>query len=141
VKKNSVPLDHFPGAAAARVARSFGGQPDDWVFVENATAGLNAIVASMVFQPGDEIADPSKAWPAGRRTVEVGTLVVNKVIGEPDGPCRDINFDPTVLPRGMRVSDDPFPAARSSTYARSYDLRTSEAKDYPRTVGAGSTRP
>lgn len=94
-----------------------------------------------VAEPGDDTADPSKAWPASRRTVEVGTLVVNKVIGEPDGPCRDINFDPTVLPRGMSVSDDPFPAARSSAYARSYDLRTSEAKDYPRAAGAGSTKP
>jgi catalase len=33
----------------------------------------------------------------------------------------------------MRTSDDPFPAARSSIYAKSYDLRTAEAKDYPRT--------
>ncbi len=73
--------------------------------------------------------------------MEVGTLVVNKVIAEPNGPCRDINFDPTVLPRGMRVSDDPFPAARSSAYARSYDLRTSEAKDYPRTASAGNNKP
>ncbi len=48
-----------------------------------------------------------------------------------DGPCRDINFDPTILPDGIEVSDDPFPAARSSAYAKSYDLRTSEVKDYP----------
>ena len=41
---------------------------------------------------------------------------------ERDGPCRDINFDPTVLPFGMQTSDDPFPAARSAAYARSYDL-------------------
>lgn len=94
-----------------------------------------------VAEPGDVTADPSKAWPAGRRTVEVGTLVVKRVEAEPDGPCRDINFDPAVLPRGMSVSDDPFPAARSSAYARSYDLRTSEAKDYPRTATAGSAKP
>ena len=55
-----------------------------------------------------------------------------------DGPCRDINFDPTVLPSGIRTSDDPFPAARSAAYARSYDLRTSEAKDYPRTPPGAS---
>lgn len=94
-----------------------------------------------VAEPGDDTADPTKAWPQGRRAVEVGTLVVTKVIAEPDGPCRDVNFDPTVLPRGMSVSDDPFPAARSSAYARSYDLRTSEAKDYPRTATAGSAKP
>jgi catalase len=87
-----------------------------------------------VANPGDQTADPSKAWPADRRTVEVGTLVVQQIEAEADGPCRDINFDPTVLPSGMRTSDDPFPAARSSAYRRSYDLRTAEAKDYPRTA-------
>ena len=86
-----------------------------------------------VANPGDPTADPTEAWPANRRSIEVGTLVVQHVQAERDGPCRDINFDPTVLPFGIRTSDDPFPAARSAAYARSYDLRTAEAKDYPRT--------
>jgi catalase len=68
--------------------------------------------------------------------VQVGTLVVQRIEQERDGPCRDINFDPTVLPRGIRVSDDPFPAARSSVYRKSYDLRAAEAGDYPRTEAA-----
>ena len=87
-----------------------------------------------VANPGDPTADPTVAWPADRRSIEVGTLIAQHVQAERDGPCRDINFDPTVLPSGMRTSDDPFPAARSSAYAKSYDLRTAEAKDYPRTV-------
>lgn len=87
-----------------------------------------------VANPGDPTADPSKAWPQDRRTVEVGTLVVQQIEPEPDGPCRDINYDPTVLPTGISTSDDPFPAARSSAYRRSYDLRTAEEKDYPHTV-------
>jgi catalase len=87
-----------------------------------------------VANPGDPTADPAKAWPEDRRTVEVGMLIVQRIEAERDGPCRDINFDPTVLPSGMRTSDDPFPAARSAAYRRSYDLRTAEAKDYPRTV-------
>jgi catalase len=86
-----------------------------------------------VANPGDQTADPTQAWPQDRRTVDVGMLVVQQIEAEPDGPCRDINFDPTILPGGIRTSDDPFPAARSAAYARSYDLRTSEAKDYPRT--------
>jgi catalase len=89
-----------------------------------------------VANPGDPTADPTKAWPPDRRTVEVGTLVVQKIEAEADGPCRDINFDPTVLPTGIQTSDDPFPAARSAAYRVSYDLRTAEVKDYPRT-GAG----
>jgi catalase len=92
-----------------------------------------------VANPGDQTADPSKAWPDDRRKVEVGTLVVQKIEPERDGPCREINFDPTVLPSGIKTSDDPFPAARSAAYAKSYDLRTAEEKDYPRT--APETKP
>jgi catalase len=89
-----------------------------------------------VANPGDLTADPSKAWPENRRTVAVGTLTVQQIEPERNGPCRDINFDPAVLPSGIRTSDDPFPAARSSAYAKSYDLRTAEAKYYPRTATA-----
>jgi catalase len=94
-------------------------------------------LAVTVANPGDPTADPSKAWPEDRRTVEVGVLIVQQIEAERDGPCRDINFDPTVLPTGMRTSDDPFPAARSSAYAKSYNRRTAEEADYPRaTKGA-----
>jgi catalase len=86
---------------------------------------------------GDPTADPSKAWPADRRAVTVGTLTVDQVQPEADGPCRDINFDPTVLPNGISTSDDPFPAARSAAYRVSYDLRTAEEKDYPRSATGG----
>jgi catalase len=92
-----------------------------------------------VANPEDPTADPTKTWPEDRRTVEVGTLTVQRIEAEQDGPCREINFDPTVLPTGIRISDDPFPAARSAVYAKSYNLRTAEAKDYPRTET--STKP
>jgi catalase len=100
--------------------------------VRGAPARWTMVVT--VANPGDPTADPSKAWPADRRTVEVGTLIVQQIQPERDGPCRDINFDPTVLPSGMRTSDDPFPAARSAAYAKSYDRRTAEAQNYPRTA-------
>jgi catalase len=91
-----------------------------------------------VANPGDQTADPTQTWPQDRRTIDVGTLTVQKIEAEQDGPCRDINFDPTVLPSGMKTSDDPFPAARSSAYAKSFDRRTAEAKDYPRTAPGAS---
>jgi catalase len=111
-----------PNFLEQEIAQRVAGAPQRWTMVVT------------VANPGDPTADPSKAWPADRRAVEVGTLVAQQVEAEPDGPCRDINFDPTVLPSGMRTSDDPFPAARSAAYAKSYDLRTAEAKDYPRTT-------
>jgi catalase len=97
--------------------------------------GKEPVKFTMVVQvanAGDPTADPTKVWPADRKTVEVGTLAVTKIEQEADGPCRDINFDPTVLPPGIHVSDDPFPAARSAVYAVSFDHRTAEEKDYPR---------
>ena len=111
-----------PDFLEQEIAQRVAGAPQRWTMVVT------------VANPGDPTADPSKAWPADRRSVEVGTLVAQQVEAEPGGPCRDINFDPTVLPSGMRTSDDPFPAARSAAYAKSYDLRTAEAKDYPRTT-------
>lgn len=90
-----------------------------------------------VASQGDPTADPSKAWPEDRRQVDVGTLVVKQIEPEPDGPCRDLNFDPTVLPAGMHVSDDPFPAARSAAYSVSFNRRTAEDKDYPHTPAEG----
>ena len=84
-----------------------------------------------VANPGDPTADPNKAWPSDRRTVKVGTLTVQQIEPEPTGPCLNINFDPTVLPSGITTSDDPFPAARSAAYSRSYNSRTAEASYYP----------
>lgn len=89
-----------------------------------------------IANPGDPTSDPTKAWPADRRSVDVGTLVVDKTEADADGPCRDITFDPTVLPSGITTSDDPFPAARSAAYMRSYDLRTAESRDFPRSAGS-----
>lgn len=86
-----------------------------------------------IADPGDPSSDPTKQWPANRRTVDTGTLIVEQIVPEADGPCRDINFDPTVLPPGITTSDDPFPAARSAAYRVSYDSRMSESSSYPRT--------
>ena len=80
---------------------------------------------------GDPTADPTKPWPADRRTVDAGTLIVKQIEPEVDGPCRDINFDPSVLPRGITTSDDPFPAARSAAYRVSYNSRLAESSHYP----------
>lgn len=90
------------------------------------------IMTVQIAGQGDPTGDPSKAWPSNRRTVTLGEITADRVIPEANGPCRDLNFDPTVLPVGIATSDDPFPAARSAVYAKSFDRRTAGAANYPR---------
>jgi catalase len=92
-------------------------------------------------EPGDPSNDATKAWPPDRMRVDAGTLTVQKAEAEADGPCRDFNYDPTILPAGIAVSDDPLLSARSAAYAYSFDLRTAEAADYPYTPRPSGDRP
>jgi isopenicillin-N epimerase len=50
--------------AAVRVAALLGGVGTDWAFVENATIGMNAIVASLTFGSEDEILCLSQIYDA-----------------------------------------------------------------------------
>ena len=50
--------------AAERVAGFLGGRGEDWVFVENATAGMNAIIGSLCLAPGDELVCLSQVYGA-----------------------------------------------------------------------------
>jgi catalase len=87
-------------------------------------------------QPGDPTNDATKAWPDNRATIDAGTLVLNSTEPQESGPCRDINYDPLVLPDGIEASDDPLLPARSAAYATSYLRRTSEEAHWPGTADA-----
>ena len=86
--------------------------------------------------PGDPINDAAIQWPSDRRTIDVGTLVVQQTEPQESGTCRDINYDPLVLPQGIEASADPLLAARSAAYAISYLRRTSEEAHLPGTAVA-----
>ena len=79
-------------------------------------------------QPGDPTSDPTLPWPADRERVDVGTLTIDQVETEAPGNCRDINFDPLVLPAGIEPSDDPILSARSASYSQSFTRREGETK-------------
>lgn len=85
-----------------------------------------------VAAPGDPVDDATLEWPAGRQRVDAGTLVIERAALEEDGPCRDITFDPLILPDGIAPSDDPLLPARSAAYAASLVRRDGE----PRTPSA-----
>lgn len=82
-------------------------------------------------QPGDPTNDASKMWPADRQVIDAGTLVIENEQAQDNGPCRDINYDPTILPSGIEISDDPLLPARSAAYAVSYLRRTGEEAHFP----------
>ncbi|WP_322101883.1 catalase family peroxidase [Paraburkholderia sp. J41] len=77
-------------------------------------------------QPGDQTTDPSKAWPPDRDHIDLGVLTLDRVDDEAHGACRDVNFDPLILPAGVEASDDPILSARSATYAQSFKRRAAE---------------
>ncbi|MFV3308580.1 catalase family peroxidase [Pseudomonas sp. NY15181] len=77
-------------------------------------------------EPGDSTADATQAWPKDRRQVDAGELVIERLQAEIGGDCRDINYDPLILPDGIRASDDPLLSARSAAYSESFNRRTRE---------------
>jgi len=79
-----------------------------------------------VAAPGDKTDDATLAWPENREKIDAGTLVLTSASPQIDGDCRDINFDPTILPSGLKPSSDPLLAARSAAYAVSFNRRISE---------------
>jgi catalase len=81
-----------------------------------------------VADAGDPTADPTLPWPADRRQIDAGAIVIDRIEGEDGGRCTGVNYDPLVLPPGIEPADDPLPSARSSVYAASYTLRAGETK-------------
>lgn len=72
---------------------------------------------------GDDSSDPSTPWPDDRRKVNVGTVVIEQSGPQATGACRDLNFDPLILPPGVERSDDAILAARSAVYSTSFNRR------------------
>ncbi|WP_017905216.1 catalase family peroxidase [Pseudomonas asplenii] len=77
-------------------------------------------------QPGDPIDDPSRPWPPERRQIIAGTLEVIQVTDQATGACRDVNYDPSIVPAGIEPSNDPVLSARSGAYSHSFNLRVGE---------------
>ncbi len=81
-----------------------------------------------VGQPNDPTNDATTPWPDDRERVDVGTLTVQALEAEGPGNCRDVTFDPLILPSGIETSDDPLLSARSAAYAVSFTRREGETK-------------
>lgn len=56
-------------SAAGELARFLGTKPERLAFVENATSGINAVLRSLVFAPGDELLTTDHVYPGIRNTM------------------------------------------------------------------------
>jgi catalase len=104
-------------------------KPIDRVVERTAASHRAAGLILTLGQPGDPTDDATIPWPEDREHVDAGTLTLDAVEAEAPGNCRDINFDPLVLPVGIAPSDDPLLSARSAIYSQSFTRRAGEKKE------------
>lgn len=91
--------------------------------------------------PGDPVIDPSQSWPEERQHVTVGTVVIESSTPQATGACRDINYDPLILPSGVQGSEDPILAARSAVYSVSFNRREHDIASGNAPAATGKTVP
>ena len=113
--------DELPGAtraAAERVAGFLGGCGDDWAFLENATQGTNAIIASLKLEPGDELICLSQVYNAVNNTLrhygeQAGARVVTLPVPVPFAEPAPLlaALDAAISPRTRLASFDHISSA------------------------------
>jgi len=88
-------------AARSDLAGFVGAYPEDLAFVPNATAGVNAVLRSLVFAPGDELLLTNHTYAACRKTVDfvVKGSGARVAVAELPFPCHDAQ---DVVDRVMR---------------------------------------
>lgn len=105
-------------------------QPDNFLFDEllarSRQGPLRWRMMIVLANPGDRTDNATIRWTGPHREVNVGTLVLDRATPEEQGNCRDFNYDPLILPKGVTASDDPLLAARSAAYSASFRRRAME---------------
>jgi len=85
----------------------------------NGAVGFNLVIH--LGEDGDNTNDSTQAWPKDRRTITIGHLSITDKV-EDQG--NDLLFDPTIVPSGIELSDDPILNFRHDAYAVSFDRRS-----------------
>lgn len=76
---------------------------------------------------GDNLLDPTQAWPDNRQRLSAGRLVIDRVEAGAGGACDRLTFNPLVTPQGIVPSADPVLNARAAAYGVSLGRRLVEA--------------
>lgn len=117
-----------PGAAPGGATANDANRWFDTLAGQIKAKPLQWDLVAVIGKPGDPIADSTREWPADRERVSLGTVTIDRIEAEGPGTCRDLTFDPLVMPAGIEASDDPILSARSATYAESLARRSGEPK-------------
>jgi catalase len=126
---NAAPADAAtPGSAPPPTPPPDKNYMFDAVIAQIHSAPLHWHLMVIVGQPGDPTAQAASQWPPDRQQIDVGIITIDGIQSEDTSPVRDINFDPTVLPDGISVSDDPLLPARAAAYSQSFIRREGEKK-------------
>jgi catalase len=74
-------------------------------------------------EPGDQTKDASQPWPEDRKVVDLGVLMLTRVLPNSAEVEKRLLFLPTNLTPGIELSDDPLPSVRAAAYGVSYGRR------------------
>jgi catalase len=129
VRWSMVPVNAFKPEDTAQSANPDKNYLFDDFIVRIHSAPVQWQLILTVGQPGDPTDDATIPWSEDREHLDAGTLTLDEVEAEASGNCRDINFDPLVLPVGIAASDDPLLSARSVVYSQSFTRRAGEKKE------------
>lgn len=77
---------------------------------------------AQIAEPGDDLEDPSTAWPESRSLVELGRLIIAGLPTDPAALDRDTVFLPLRTPEEI-VSADPMLQLREQAYPISFEAR------------------
>ncbi|MGB0504630.1 MAG: catalase, partial [Pikeienuella sp.] len=66
--------------------------------------------------PGDDLEDPTVIWPVTRRSINMGTLVVEGLTKDGDVDVETLSFNPMRLQPGVEPSNDAILRARGDIY-------------------------
>ncbi len=81
----------------------------------------------------DPIDDPTAVWPGDRERVAAGALEITEIVDDPEGGEHIEVFDPTRVPDGVELSDDPILHARARAYSVSAYRRLGTDVENPST--------
>lgn len=81
-----------------------------------AQAPVQFTLKMEIGDPGDDVNDPTAAWPVTRQKVKMGTLYVEELAEKRNIDVDRLSFNPMRLPSGIEASGDEILRARGDIY-------------------------